>query len=60
MSGNPIPASGVESPLVGPIRESLRRAEADMQELESKMTHDAAPLGLDQINDDSLRPRKSC
>ena len=55
MSGNPIPASGVESPLVGPIRESLKRTETTIQGLEFKMAQEAAPLGLDQINDDSLR-----
>ena len=55
MSGNPTLSSGVESPLVGPIRESLRRTETTIQGLESKMAQEAAPLGLDQINDDSLR-----
>ena len=55
MSGNPTLSSSVESPLVGPIRESLRRTETTIQGLESKMAQEAAPLGLDQINDDSLR-----
>ena len=55
MSGNPALSSGVESPLASPIRESLRRTETTIQGLESKMAQEAAPLGLDQINDDSLR-----
>ena len=55
MSSNPALSSGAESPLVGPIRESLRRTETTIQSLESKMAQEAAPLGLDQINNDSLR-----
>ena len=55
MSSNPALSSGAESPLVEPIRESLRRTETTIQSLESKMAQEAAPLGLDQINNDSLR-----
>ena len=47
-------AVAVESPLAGPIRESLRRAEADVQELLSKTTQEAAPLGLEEIDESSL------
>ena len=54
MSGNPGPAPGVESPLTGPIRESLRRAETTIQELLSKMAQEAAPLDLEQIDEASL------
>ena len=43
-----------KSPLVGPIRESLRRAEADLENLQSKMTQDVAPLGLEMIDESSL------
>ena len=55
MSVNPTLSSGVESPLAGPIRESLRRTETTMQGLESKMVDEAAPLGLDHVNEASLR-----
>ena len=55
MSGNPIPAPGEESPLASPIRESLRRTETTIQGLDSKMAQEAAPLGLDQVNEASLR-----
>ena len=54
MSGKPDLAVGVESPLAGPIRESLRRAEAEVQHLKSKMTHDATPLGLETIDESAL------
>ena len=54
MSGKPgVPVPG-ESPIAGAIRESLRRADADMQSLESQMTRDAAPLGLDMIDESIL------
>ena len=43
-----------ESPIAGAIRESLRRADADMQSLQSQMTRDAAPLGLDMIDESLL------
>ncbi|MCY4528630.1 MAG: AAA family ATPase [Chloroflexi bacterium] len=55
LSVTPAHSSGVESPLAGPIRESLRRTETTIQGLESRMAQEAAPLGLDQINDNSLR-----
>ena len=54
MSGKPGLAPGVESPLAGPVRESLRRAETTIQGLRSEMEKEAAPLGLDQIDEASL------
>lgn len=54
MSGKPgVPIPG-ESPIAGAIRESLRRADADMQSLQSQMARDAAPLGLDMIDESIL------
>ena len=43
-----------ESPLAGPIRDSLRRAEADVQARQLSMTQDAAPFGLEEIDESSL------
>ena len=43
-----------ESPLAGPIRESLRRTKADMKAIQSKLTRDLAPLGLEEIDESSL------
>ncbi len=43
-----------ESPLSGSIQESIRRAEAEIQLLQSKLRHDAEPLGLDAIDASSL------
>ncbi len=43
-----------ESPLAGPIRESLRRAEADIEDLQSRMMQDAMALGLELIDESSL------
>lgn len=54
MSGRQGFAAGTESPLAGSIRESLRRAEADMQALQLKMAQDAAPLSLEEIDESSL------
>ena len=54
MSGNPVLAPDVESPLAGSIRESLRRAETTIQSLRSEMAQVAAPLGLEQIDEASL------
>ena len=54
MSGNPGLAPGAESPLAGSIRESLRRAETTIQGLRSEMVQEAAPLGLEQIDEASL------
>ena len=54
MSGNPGLAPGAESPLAGSIRESLRRAETTIQGLWSEMAQEAAPLGLEQIDEASL------
>lgn len=54
MSGKLGLAGAVESPLADPIRESLGRAEAEMLDVQSKITQDAAPLGLAQIDEPSL------
>ena len=54
MSGKRSLSDAVESPLAGPIRESLRRAEVDLQDVQSTMTQAAAPLGLEQIDEPSL------
>ena len=54
VSANRVLAPGEESPLVGPIRESLRRAEADMANLQSRMEEEAGPLGLNRIDGASL------
>ena len=43
-----------ESPIAGPIRESLRRAEADIEDLQSRMMQDAMALGLELIDESSL------
>ena len=50
-SGFPV---SVESPLAGPIRESLCRVDAEMQSLQSQMTQDAGPLGLNKIDESTL------
>ena len=54
MSGKPGLSVGLESPLAGPIRESLRRADVDIQSLQSKITREAAPLALEMIDESSL------
>ena len=43
-----------ESPLARPVRESLRRAEANIEDLQSKMKQEAAPLDLEVIDESSL------
>lgn len=43
-----------ESPLAQPIRESIRHAESDIEDRQSRMKHDAAPLNLEVIDDSSL------
>ena len=43
-----------ESPLASPIRDSLQRAEADMQSLQSRMIREAAPLGLEKVDESSI------
>lgn len=48
------PAFRGESPLARPVRESLRRAEADVEQLQSEMMQEAAPLNLEVIDDTSL------
>lgn len=45
---------GEESPLARPVRESLRRAEADVEDLRSMMVRDAALLNLEVIDESSL------
>ena len=54
MSGNTGLAVAGESPLASPIRELLRRADADMQSLQSRMMHEAAPLGLEKIDESAI------
>ena len=44
----------VESPLAAPIQESLRKAEAELRELRSKLVQEAEPFHLDVIDDASL------
>ena len=43
-----------ESPLALPVRESIRRAEADIEDLQSEMMQEATPLNLEVIDDSSL------
>ena len=54
VSGNSGSALDGESPLARPIRESVRRAEADIEDLQSEMMQEAAPLNLEVIDDSSL------
>ncbi len=54
VSGKSGPVLGGESPLARPVRESLRRAEADIEDLQSKMMQEASPLNLEVINESSL------
>ena len=48
------PAPGEESPMAASIRDSLSRSETTIQGLRSEMAQEAAPLGLDQIDEASL------
>ena len=43
-----------ESSLASSIRDSLQRAEADMQSLQSRMIREAAPLGLEKVDEPSI------
>ena len=54
MSGKTGLAGTGESPLASPIRESLRRADTDMQSLHSRMMQEAAPLELEKIDESSI------
>ena len=54
ITGNARLAENRESPLVSPIRESLRRAESDMQDIQTEMRAGAAPLGLETIDESSI------
>ena len=54
MSGRSKRASTVESPLAGPIRDSISDTQDMIQDLQSKLTQQAEPLGLDQIDEESL------
>ncbi len=54
VTGKSGPVRGGESPLASPLRESLRRAEADLEDLQSQMMKDAAPLNLESIDESSL------
>ena len=44
-----------ESPLAAPIRESLRKAEADLQRLRSALAQEAEPFHLEVVDDAALR-----
>ena len=48
------PAGTGELPLASPIRQSLQRAETDIQDLHSTMMHEAAPLALEKIEEPSI------
>ena len=54
MSGKPGLVDAGESPLAASVRESHRRADAVMQSLQSKMKHEAVPLGLEEIDESSI------
>ena len=54
VSGKPGLWVTTESPLAGPFRDSLNRAETATKDLQSKMTQDAAPLNLKAIDEASL------
>ncbi len=54
MSGRLRPAANVESPVAGAIRDSIRRTQDMIQDLQSKLLQKAEPLGLDQIDEESL------
>lgn len=43
-----------ESPLAASVRELLCHAETDMQGLQTKMMHEAVPLGLEEIDESSI------
>lgn len=54
ISGKSGPVFRGESPLARPVRESLRRAELNIEDLQSKMLEDATPLNLEVIDEASL------
>ena len=54
ISGKTAPPAAGESPLASPIRQSLQRADAEIQGLHSTMIQEAAPLALEKIDDPSL------
>ena len=53
-SGPSAPGAAAESPLAAPIRESLCKAETELKNLQSALEEDAAPLGLETIDEPSL------
>ena len=54
MSANSRPVLAGESPLAQPIRESIHDAEEDIEDRQSKMKQDAAPLNLEVIDESLL------
>ncbi len=54
MSGKSGSAVAGASPLASTTRESLRQSEAEIQDLQSRMLQEAAPLGLETIDKPSL------
>ncbi len=54
ISGKARLAGTGESPLASTTRESLQRAQAGIQGLHSTMTHEAAPLALEKIDEPSI------
>ncbi len=54
ISGNTEPAVAAELPLASSIRESIRSADADMQTRQSTMIREAAPLGLERIDESTI------
>ncbi len=53
-SGLSSPGTDAESPLAAPVRRSLRRAETELEDLQSALEREAAPLGLETIDEPSL------
>ena len=53
-SGSSSPGAAAVSPLATPIRESLRKAENELKDLQSALEEDAASLGLETIDEPSL------
>ena len=53
-SGPSSPGAVAESPLAVPIRESLRKAEIELKDLQSALEEEAVPLALETIDELSL------
>ena len=54
LSGRNGLASAAESPLAAPLRQRLRRVNAEMQSFEAEMMREAATLGLETVGEASL------